>query len=515
MQRDHIVFSVIMGFVAGVALHSLVDFGVTFSVFVVVLGGCLFLIERHGHVLLVALALVGAGLGLLRYDISGPVQVVVPLAQTITLEGVVDREPDERDKTLNLVVAVSGVKGQPPLADTVLVYVNLPTYPKYQYGDQLTLTGKVQAPQNFDSTFDWIGYLEKEGISYQMLRPKVLVVGHGAGNPIKAALFRFKNSFLGNVNRVVPDPHAAFLGSLLIGSKASPLGADVTEQFRRAGVSHIISLSGYNLTIVADAVMRVLSLVFSQGMSLGFGALGVVLFSVMAGASATVVRAAMMSLIVIVARVSGRTYDMTRALVVAAVLMLVENPRILVFDLSFQLSFLATLGILYGPPLLTPYLTRIPGVRKKENPLETRAASRWQMVWNTIDLRGVVAVTLSAELAVLPLLLHVMGNFSAVGILVNVLILPLIPATMLAGFLTGSLGFIASLLSLPFAYLSYLLLSYEIGIVQLFAALPFAQFEIRMPLFLMFLCYIGMTYVVWRYTPLKETIVVQQKVFRE
>jgi competence protein ComEC len=480
---DRPVTALIVGFVAGIALHTVVALGWSFALLFLICGGCLALdysCRRFSWLLFLALGLIGMGLGLLRYDFSGPrLAPTVPVDERVTARGVIDREPDEREQSTRLVVRIDEIN-QAPVAP-FLTYVTLPTYPKYLYGDRVSMHGTLEVPSNFDPAFDWVGYLKKEGVSYQMVQPKVTLIGHNAGNLVKTKLFAFKNRFLGHLNRLVPDPHAAFLGSLLVGSKASPLGDDLTEQFRRAGVSHVVSLSGYNLTIVADTVMKLLRRLLTQRASFFFGALGVVLFTIMAGASATIVRAAIMSVIVIFARVSGRTLDMTRALIAAAVLMLIQNPRILLSDLSFQLSFLATLGIIYGPPILEPKLS-------------------WVPTWKWFDLRGTITSTLSAELAVLPILLYQMGTFSVVGLFTNVLILPFIPVTMLAGFMTGSVGFILSVLALPFAYLSYGLLSYELTIVHFFSGLPFAQVELHLSLVALFVCYGVLAVVTYRAT---------------
>ena len=282
------------------------------------------------------------------------------------------------------------------------------------------------------------------------------------------------------MERVISEPASALLGGLVLGAKTS-LGEELTLSFRRTGVSHIVALSGYNMTIVADTIMRFFSFL-PRVANTWLGVTGILLFSIMAGAGATVVRAAIMALIVIFARTRGNRYNMGRALVVAGFLMIVHNPRILVFDVSFQLSFLATLGILYGPPLFEPYFRWL--------------TERWQ-------LRSTAVTTTSAQAAVLPLILYKMGSLSLVALPVNILILPAIPATMFFGFLTGVTGFFSTLLSLVFAYPAYLLLAYELGVVELFAQLPFAALEVYIPLWAMLGSYgvLGvLVYRVWTTT---------------
>ena len=480
MRADLFIALGVGGFVGGVFLHSFIDLGLTFSVFLLLLG-CGFLIYRTRLAFsITACVLIGLGLGLLRYDAARLPSPSLPTGERLVLVGTIINEPSEKEGVQRLVVELS---------DETKLLVSTNTAPAYSYGDKLEIVGQLVRPKNFSTRsdpvtgsdlvtpeFDWVGYLAKDGISYQMFRPQIRVLAHDQGNPLVSHLFRIKHAFTGNVERVIAEPASALLGGLVLGAKSS-LGEELTEKFRRTGVSHIVALSGYNMTIVADNIVSFFSLFLSRAVSYGLGVVGILLFSIMAGAGATVVRAAIMALIVILARARGNTYRMGRALVFAGALMILHNPRILVFDLSFQLSFLATLGILYGPPIIEPYF-------------------RW--LTEKLQLRATAITTSSAQIAVLPLILYKMGNLSIVALPVNMLILPLIPATMLWGFLTGIAGFLGSAPSLPFAFVSYILLIYELTVVKLFSALPFAAVEFFIPLWLMILMYAGMATLVYK-----------------
>ncbi|MEK7145270.1 MAG: ComEC/Rec2 family competence protein, partial [Patescibacteria group bacterium] len=200
------------------------------------------------------------------------------------------------------------------------------------------------------------------------------------------------------------------------------------------------------------------------------GALAIILFAVMTGGSATIVRASLMAILVVVARATGRIYGITRALLLAGFLMVLHNPKILVFDTSFQLSFLSTLGLIYLSPVIEKWLGFIP---------------------EKLQLRQIAAATIATQIFVLPLLLYQMGQLSIVSLPVNLLILPAIPWTMLFGFLAGALGFISQIIALPFAFIAYLLLAFQLKIVALFAALPFASIAIPyFPAAALFGCYV-------------------------
>jgi competence protein ComEC len=182
-----------------------------------------------------------------------------------------------------------------------------------------------------------------------------------------------------------------------------------------------------------------------------------VLFALLVGLGATVVRASVMASLLLIMGFTGHVYIVQRGLFLAGVLMLIWNPYLLAFDIGFQLSFLATFGLI----LLSSYL------------------AEWlAMVPSFIGIREFLIATLATQLFVLPLLLYQMGEFSVVSVIVNVLVLPMVPVAMLLTFLVGMISFISTSLALPFAYAAYLSLSYIIMIAEWFGSLPFAAFSV-------------------------------------
>lgn len=485
MKYGIYIYLCIGGFMAGVLWRSLFDFGFSFSFLTVLVGGGIFLLSkalaRSRQVLLVGLFIVCAGLGMLRFDIAdlhqGSAIVEAVVNKGVVAEGVVIDEPDRRDKNTNYRIHIDTIGGV-SVSEKVLVIADL--YPQFNYGDRVVVNGVIDKPKGFVSDnnkyFDYPAFLSKDDIFYQMFFPRLELISSGHGNVIKRNLFVMKNAFISRVKRVIPDPQASLLGGLVVGAKQS-LGEKLQDDFRTTGIIHIVVLSGYNITIVADAMMRMFAFL-PKMFALSFGAGAIVLFAVMTGASATIVRASIMALLVILARATGRTYDITRALFVAGLFMVLHNPKILFYDASFQLSFLATLGLLWLAPLLEQKVLFI--------------TSRFQF-------REVVTATIATQIFVLPLLLFKMGELSLVSLPVNLLVLITVPATMLLGFLTGMFGFVSTILALPFAYLSYFLLSYQLKVVDIFSNFPFASIHIQyFPLWLMCALYIGYAIVLWR-----------------
>ncbi len=489
-MRTNTFLLVILGFTSGVILRSFLDLGFAFTVFVFSLSGALLLfwfLSRRKNVLCVTLVVFFVALGMLRFDIAdmnrGDPLLETLIGGAVKVEAVVIDESDERENNTHLLVELKNIfVGGKKIEVKTRAKVITDLYPLHEYGDRILMEGKLVKPKNFTNPetgkeFNYVSYLWKDDIFYQMFYPEIVLVSKGGGNFIKEKLFTFKHAFLDRVSRVIPEPHSSLLGGLVVGAKQS-LGEKLLDDFRAVGIVHIVVLSGYNVTIVAEALMRFFSFL-PRTVSLWLGSGSIVFFAIMTGAGATIVRASIMALLVILARATGRTSEITRALFIAGFLMVLFNPKILIFDISFQLSFLATLGLILFPPLLEKYFHLVP---------------------TKFQLREFALATIATQIFVLPLLLYKIGELSLVALPVNLLVLMFIPLTMLFGFLTGVIGFLSIALSVPFAFLAYGLLAYELKIVEIFSALPFASVQIdSFPLWLMLGMYGLYAWIIYKF----------------
>jgi len=245
------------------------------------------------------------------------------------------------------------------------------------------------------------------------------------------------------------------MGGLILGEKAS-FNEALRQSFVDTGTIHIVALSGYNVTIVAEWIMKIFSS-FPKNIGLGAGIFSILLFVLMTGGSSTAVRAGIMASLALFARLVGRNYDVARALILAGVIMVLINPFILVFDVSFQLSFIATIAVIFFAPRIEKYFL-------------------W--VTSRFKLRDIISVTCAAYIFVLPFILYKMGNLSLVALPANVLILPFIPLTMILGFLTGFVGLVSYFSSVPLGLLSQFFLYYELTIINFFSHIPFAALSV-------------------------------------
>lgn len=350
-----------------------------------------------------------------------------------------------------------------PLSCTadMLIRIKVPLYPRFVYGDEITFQGKLSQPFNFRSDegreFDYKGYLAKDDIFYEIKSGTIEFIRSGHTS-VSSVLYSFKRKFVGHLEHSLGEPHAALASGLLVGEK-SALGSDLIDDFRTVGLIHIVVLSGYNITIVADVLRRILSFL-PRVWGIVAGGAGIAAFGVLVGGGATVVRSCCMSAVALSADLVRRDYSVYRGLFFAGLVMLIQNPFILLDDPSFQLSFMATFGLVALSEPIEKYLGFI--------------TDKW-------GIRGIVASSLATQIFVSPYLVYMMGNISLIGFISNILVLPFVPLTMLLVFLTGISGFILPSLSLALGWVTHLLLSYELMIVHYGARVPLAS--IHFPLF--------------------------------
>jgi len=366
----------------------------------------------------------------------------------VLVEGVISDAPDIRLSSQHLIFTPNGQE-----TDILLI---LSKDIDISYGDKIKIKGILEEPENFITTsgkeFNYKRYLANQNIYFIIKNPEINIISNNNGNFLKSFLFKIRNAFVKNINKVILPPESDLAGGLILGVRGG-FDVDTRDEFISTGTIHIVALSGYNVTIVAEAVMKILKIFFSQMISIVFGIIVIILFVIMAGASSTAIRAGIMAVIALFARMTGRNYDAGRALFIAALLMISYDPRVLT-DISFELSFLATFGVLFITSKVINWIRFIP---------------------IKFGLRELVATTIAATLSVLPILLYSTGILSLVSLPTNFLILPIIPVTMFFSFLIGIFGFISPSLSFLFGFISHLFLSYILFVIHFFASLPIAS----------------------------------------
>jgi len=365
------------------------------------------------------------------------------------------------------------------------VLITARPYPKYEYGQNLKVFGDVKLPsavasrprptgeaQNSED-FDYQSYLAKDDIFTVSYYPEVSQgnLNLGPYEKIKIGFFRgifkVKNAFEASISRSVHEPNAAFINGILLGSRAE-IPTDIKNDFSRTSTTHILAISGYNITIIAMIISWFFLFFFRRPIAFWFSVAGIAIFAILTGAQASVVRAAIMGVLVLLAQREGRLSDPRNALVLTGALMVFISPRVLRYDVGFQLSFAATIGLIYIAPLIKRYFEKLPSF---------------------FNFRETFVMTLSAQFFVLPLLIYYFKNLSLVSIPANIIVLPIIPFAMLLGALTGVAGLILPFLGQLVGYFAWLVSAFELGVIKLFAKPSWAAVSVQFNWYAVILAY--------------------------
>lgn len=387
----------------------------------------------------------------------------------VTLAGWVAEQPDVRDTHVNLRVRVEQLipaDGTPiPTRGDALVQAPLPA--DYRYGDPVEVAGRLETPPQLDD-FDYRDYLARQGVHSLMRYARVTVTGARRGSPVRAAMLDFRQAAHATIARLLPDPQAALLSGILLGIEGR-ISPGVREAFNAVGATHVIAISGSNMVILAGLIQALAGRAFRRpGWVAGLTITGVLAYAVFVGGDAAVIRAAVMTTLALIAAELGRqTYGLA-SLGFTALLMTLIDPDLL-WDVSFQLSFLATLGlVLYVDPLQAALQRALERITTKER------------------ARGIVGavsdafvVTVAAQITTAPLMALTFGRFSLLSLPVNFLIIPAQPPLMVLGGIGVALGMIALPLGQIFAWGAWLFLSWTVGVVRFAAALPGASLPVE------------------------------------
>lgn len=379
--------------------------------------------------------------------------------RTYTILGTVADAPDRRQMTTKLTVRadtlVTATGARMPTHGLVLA-TDREGWPTVGYGDRISIRGKLKRPGVIDA-FSYDDYLSLKNIYAVM--PTASVRVEQSFDATDAApldwllwnIFSVRDKFELCIARMQPEPHASLLTGLLTGSRGG-MPEQLLDAFRIAGLSHIVAISGYNITIIISLCSGML---FWLPLKRRFPllVLGIVLFTVFVGASASVVRAAVMGILGLCAIQTSRKADIRLLVLWTAFSMLLFNPKQLWFDAGFQLSFLAVIGLAELSAPIAKLTTWLP---------------------ETLGIRQSMTATLAAQAATLPLSMLVFRQVSLVAPFANLLVAPLIPLAMLFGFLGTVIGVGWQALGLVPSYVAWGLLNVIIAIAQACAALPYA-----------------------------------------
>ncbi|MGD8814834.1 MAG: ComEC/Rec2 family competence protein [Anaerolineales bacterium] len=381
-----------------------------------------------------------------------------------TLMGVVVDYPDVRDTYVGLRVDVDSVRlsGEAWKPSHGRVLVRAPRFGTYTYGDRLSASGFLDTPPEFED-FSYREYLARQGVHSLMNRASVERLGIRQANPFMQIIFDSRSRALETVHALFPDPEASLLAGILLGIE-SGISQEVRDEFNATGTTHIIAISGFNITIVAGLFVSLLGRWLGARRGAIAAGVAILVYTLFVGADAAVVRAAIMGGLALLARRLGRENDALTALAASAMVMTAVNPLIL-WDVGFQLSFAATLGLmLYGERLHQAF------VNFSSRWLPTETAERLAR-----PVSEFVLFTLAAQVTTLPLMALHFNRISLVSLFANPVILPLQPAVMVLGGLAVIVGGVWLPLGQLVALVAWPAVAFTIRSVSFFAKWPSAS----------------------------------------
>jgi len=331
-------------------------------------------------------------------------------------------------------------------------------HPAFNYGEVLNVSCSLKRPENKYEKFNYQRFLAKDGIFQICTGAKIEKTGQKNTNVAGKVLIGAKRVLERKIALLFPEPESGYLAGLLLGG-SDRLGEKVAEQFRRTGTTHTVAVSGYNITILASVLMLIgILLGLWRQQAFWLSVIGIVFFVLMIGSPSSAVRAAIMGILILWAAKRGRLANSIRAIIFAAAVMIWFSPLILLYDVGFQLSFLATLGIItiYGP-----------------------LAEKFNVKSDFLELKSILLVTISAQLGVLGILIYTFEALSPISLLANLLILPLIPLIMFSGFGVVLISFVLPALAEVFARAVWTALHFEIKAIEMLSQISWASIEIK------------------------------------
>lgn len=357
----------------------------------------------------------------------------IPENTLVTLRGRVTQQPY--------------LKGSYQLVSIGSVFIKTDRFPGYFYGDLLEVSGRFK--KRVTNSFH---------TQYYAFLPTIRRVEGSQKKTLfsnfKKKLYYFRGCLEKTIEQLLPEPQSSLEIGVLLGSKRA-MPEKFLKNLRNTGTLHIVVASGYNLSVIAGFLVSALVWFFSRRKALIFAFLGVILYTLMVGAEPPVVRAAIMASLAYGAEYLGRLRDGLITLITAAIIMLLISPLML-FDIGFQLSLMATAGILLVYPLLK---------EKKFFHLPVFGDN--------------LATTLAAQIGVTPILLVNFGNLSFLSPFINALVLPLIPLLMNLGGIVVLFGFFIKPFAQVLAWVLWLPLTYFVKLIEEFGSLAWINWQIK------------------------------------
>lgn len=439
MTSSKILFFICLSFIVGVVFEffvkipQIIIWGFLFVDFIAVI---IILLIKKDIFLIFGFCFLFLILGVARMQISEFNIATDPLTKLngkgeVALTGLVDGAPDIRETSQKLTVKVGNSK----------MLVTTSNYVEYNYLDKIQITGKLKTPGVIDD-FNYTNYLLKDGIYSVVDSPKIEKLGKANGGPAFAAygfILNLKQKLEQSIQDDFLPPHSLILEGIIFGNNKN-MTAELRNKLNAAGLRFLTAISGVHVIILSAILISLLMfLSLKRNYAFLFSIILIWLYVVLTNFTTSGIRAGIMGSVFIFAGALGRQNTSSRIIVLAAALMLLQNPLLLFYDVGFHLSFLACLGIIYLKPLINKFLPDI------------------------------IATTISAQFLTLPIMVYNFGMVSLVAPITSILILPIMPEILSFGFLFCIFASVSKFLGWIFYVPTWLLVTYFLKVVDIFS----------------------------------------------
>lgn len=446
MRRSKIILFAALAFICGIAAANLISipFFIIYS-FLIFSIAAVSLFWHNYFLRITAIFLCCFLFGIFRFELCDNTAEKIAgenfQENKISFVGTITDEPLLKKNYQNLTVKGENISGK------ILVSAN--SYPEYSYGDKLKITCKLKSAIKDDK---WKKYFIKEKIYYFCSYPKIQLISKNNRNKFYAQLLKFKRKSGLIIEKSVPEPESQILSAMLLGYKKN-IASEIRDKFSQAGISHIIAISGMHIAII---IFIVILLLINSGLwrqqAFYLTIILIWIFIILIGMPSSAARAGITATIIMLSVNFGRINSAMNILILAATLMLLINPVLLFYDIGFQLSFLAVFGIIYLYPILNALLKKIP---------------------ESAGIKKILIITLSAQMATLPLSIYYFGKMPILSPLINLIIVPLLTLILFLGFAIILFGFIYMPIAQIIGIIEWMILNLLIKIVYFFTSMPF------------------------------------------
>ena len=477
-MRSHKIFFIsALYFLIGIGARSVISFDIFYLFVLALLGFVLAIIfwskEKSRLLLLGAFFLffdawrLGAALPKPTAD-----YLVLYADKIVELTGRIDREPDQTEKYVKIVLADLELNNKGVLKPVVgKILVNAPKYgQEFNYGQtvfircEIEKPGKIKAKDPDRRDFDYGHYLKGQGVAMVCYQPFAInsrgITQNAARNyaeRVYTNLLKMKQKFKTVIDENMSLRESGLLSAMILGYRREIL-PDLNNAFAMTGLTHIIAISGLNITLIAALLFELLGVFgLTRAKSFWLSMLILFFYVLMIGAFASAARAFIMSFIYMYSLKIGRPAKAWNLILLAAVILLLINPLALMFDIGFQLSFLAILGLMIFQPIF----------------------SNWfGFITDKFKIRTMLAMTLSAQVFTLPLIAYYFGRISLIAPLANLLVLPTLPVLTTIGFLMILSGLVWSQLAFTLGLILHFIAWYIIFVAELLSQVPYASIQL-------------------------------------